>query len=81
MSIERFRFELRKKNEISLGRCGIDAGWGEIVNVEERNHVRQARAIFFLEEAHNRGGARNLPRRRTLPFAEPSSFELLFSTA
>ncbi len=81
MLIERFRFELRKKNEISVGRCGTDAGWGEMVKVGERTRVWQARAIFFLEEAHNRGGARNLPRRRTLPFAEPSSFELLFATA
>ena len=81
MSIERFRFDLRKKNKISLGRCGADATWGEMVKVVERNLVWQARAIFFLEEAHNLGGARNLPRKRILPFAEPSSFELLFATA
>ena len=61
--------------------CGTDVGWGEMVKVEEKNRVWQASAIFFLEEAHNLGGARNLPRRRTLPFAEPSSFELLFATA
>ncbi len=81
MSIERFRFELRKKNEISVGRCGTDAGWGEMVKVDERTRVWQARVIFFLEEAHNLGGARNLPQKRILPFAEPSSFELLFATA
>ena len=52
-----------------------------MVKVVERNLVWQATAIFFLEAGHNRGGARNLPRKRTLPFVEPSSFELLFATA
>ena len=45
---------------------------GKAVNVKGRVRTQPATAIFLLGAEHNREVARNLPRKKTLPSAEPS---------
>ena len=47
-------------------------GRGKAVNVGGRARVQPATAIFLLGAAHNREVVLNLPRKKTLPSAEPS---------
>ena len=46
--------------------------WGNAVNVGGWERAQTAIAIFSLGAAHNREVAPNLPRKKTLPSAEPS---------